>query len=128
MTALSQLSVLPKLIYLLKRTKCSGRLCLEVCQIFLSMFPMCWQFVLAVVESQVSLFMDFVKGGRVLLSPGGGLELSLTNVCVTAKVCDKISGLKIGHLFNATKICKACFHPSPVSVSLGHHLAVWSGS
>lgn len=101
--------------------------CKFICQIFLSMFLMCWQFVLAVLGSQVSLFMVFLEGGRVLLSPGGGLELSLMNVCVTAKVCDKISGLKIGRLFSTSKICKACFHfhLSSVSVSLGHHLAVW---
>lgn len=121
---------------------------------------MCWQFVLAVLGSQFSFFMVLVEGGRVLLSHGGGLELSLMNVYVTAKVHDKISGLRMCSLFNTTnikysrprngnspqlpqhlywgelcrvsgrwkestlanKVCKACFHLSPISVSLGRRL------
>lgn len=73
-------------------------------QVFLYVFLMCWQFVLAALRSQVSLFMVFVEGGRILLTHGGVLELSLMNVHVIAKIHDKISGLKICSLFNTTKI------------------------
>lgn len=73
-------------------------------QVFLYVFLMCWQFVLAALRSQVSLFMVFVEGGRILLTHGGVLELSLMNVRVIAKIRDKISGLKICSLFNTTKI------------------------
>lgn len=66
------------------------------------MFLTCWQFVLAVLGSQV--FMVFVEGEKTLLSHDGVLELSLMNVYVTAKICAKISGLKIRGLFNITKI------------------------
>lgn len=48
--------------------------------------------------------MVFVEGERILLTHGGILKLSLMNVCVAAKICDKISGLKICSLFNTTKI------------------------
>lgn len=68
------------------------------------MFLTCWQFVLAVLGSQVSFFMVFVEGEKTLLSHDGVLELSLMNVYVTAKICAKISGLKIRGLFNITKI------------------------
>lgn len=64
---------------------------------------MCWQFIWAVLGSQVSLLMVFVGGERILLSHGSVFELSLMNVCVTAKICDKISGLEVHSLFNKIK-------------------------
>lgn len=120
--ALSQLSV-PSIAHLQQNTV--GVYAWKfIYQIFLYVFLVCWQFVLAMLGSQVSLFMVFVEGGRILLSHGGVLELSLVNVCVTAKLCDKISGLKICSLFNTPKIKYSRSQSDKWALSF-HSICVW---